>query len=242
MRLPQKKTAQGHSLWSKTHTHTHKYEYTHKRMEWIKDFSTKVIMGGCSTRYISLSPSCWKHSSIRGSGKTSDMLQKLYMPRVYWNTLHSAYKISHKLSSHVSIFFSYILDPYLHRPSVWSPDAQQSVTVSGQNSTGLQGFGLNGAAVHMEGGGSLLYAQGHLVPTQVHQSLHPLTGENAAHQISFGVFPPGTQGQGAIVAVEVYRELGSRAEMWGFGKRGEWRVRRWDGWEKSDIWIYTCAS
>lgn len=72
---------------------------------------------------------------------------------------------------------------------------------------GLQGFGLNGVAVHVERGGSVLHAEGHLVPAQVQQGFHPLPGENAAHQVCCGVYPPGTQGQAGIGAIEVYREL-----------------------------------
>lgn len=60
----------------------------------------------------------------------------------------------------------------------------------------------------MEGGGFALHAEGHLVPAQVHQGLHPLPGENTAHQVSCGLYAPGTKGQGSIQAIEVYRELG----------------------------------
>lgn len=82
------------------------------------------------------------------------------------------------------------------------------MSVSGNDSTGLQRFGLNGVAVHVEGGGSVLHAEGHLVPAQVHQSLHPLAGEDAAHRVSCRVYAPGAQGQGAVGAVKVHRELG----------------------------------
>lgn len=59
----------------------------------------------------------------------------------------------------------------------------------------------------MEGGGFALHAEGHLVPAQVHQGLHPLTGENAVHRVLGGLRGPRTERQGAIGAVEVYGEL-----------------------------------
>lgn len=97
---------------------------------------------------------------------------------------------------------------YLHRLGIGSPDAQQSVSVGGNNSAWLQGLGLDGAAVHVEGGGLVLHAEGHLVPPQVHQGFHRLAVENAAHLTGRGVGAPGAQGQGAVGAAEVHGELG----------------------------------
>lgn len=97
---------------------------------------------------------------------------------------------------------------YLHRPGIGSPDAQQSVSVGGNNSAWLQGLGLDGAAVHVEGGGLVLHAEGHLVPPQVHQGFDRHAVENAAHLAGRGVSTPGAQGQGAVGATEVNGELG----------------------------------
>lgn len=98
-------------------------------------------------------------------------------------------------------------DPYLHRPTIWRLNAKQSVSVGGHRSSGLQRFGLDGAAVHVERGGAVLHAQGDLVPPQVHQRLHPLARENAARQIGGGVLASGAQGQAAIGTAEVHRDL-----------------------------------
>lgn len=101
---------------------------------------------------------------------------------------------------------------YLHRPGIRGPDAQQGVSVGGNNSAWLQWLGLDGAAVHVEGGGLVLHAEGHLVPPQVHQRFHRLAVENAAHLAGCGVGAPGAQGQGAVGAAEVHGELEERRE------------------------------
>lgn len=97
---------------------------------------------------------------------------------------------------------------YLHWAGIGGPDAQQSVSVGGNKSAWLQGLGLDGAAVHVEGGGLVLHTEGHLVPPQVHQRFHRLAVENAAHFASRGVGAAGAQGQGAVRAAEVHGELG----------------------------------
>lgn len=81
------------------------------------------------------------------------------------------------------------------------------MSVSGGHSTGLQRFGLDGFAVHEKGGGVALYAEGHLVPARVHQSFHSLSGEKATRGVASWDGGPGPQGQGAVGAAEVHRQL-----------------------------------
>lgn len=102
------------------------------------------------------------------------------------------------------------MSSYLRRRGIRCPDAQKRVSVGGCDSTGLQGSGLDGVAVHKEGGGLALNAEGHLVPARVHQSLHGLPRENAAHRVSGGVGGHGPQGQGSVGAAEVHRQLDGR--------------------------------
>lgn len=68
-------------------------------------------------------------------------------------------------------------------------------------------FGLHGDAVHEKGGGVTLYAEGNLVPAHVHQSFHSLSGEQATRGVGSWDGGPGKQGQGAIGAAEVHRQL-----------------------------------
>ena len=93
---------------------------------------------------------------------------------------------------------------YLCWSSIRSPNTQQCVSVNREDSSGLKGLCLDGAAVHVEGGGAVFHAQGQLVPAEVHEGLYPLPGENAADQVSRGVHPSGSNGQGAISSTQVH--------------------------------------
>lgn len=97
---------------------------------------------------------------------------------------------------------------YLHRPGIRCPNAQKCVSIGGSDSTGRQRFDLDEVAVHKEGDGLALYAEGQFVPAHVHQSLHSLPREKATHRVARRVGRPGAEGQGAIGSAKLHRQLG----------------------------------